>query len=187
MSVLQFFPPAELSYPFPIDWTKEASEARVYLAEESSAAGLDGLNLGEVDGLAAEAGGKLGNVKEDAVGGVDGTQLGAGEAADARLAGANSFLKGAVLLGVVAVGAEIGVTGGARVGGEALRELARGRGGVRLGGVVNGGGNGARTNELDQGLALGVSGSLAESARGEHDGRVCVRFFFFGSTREVKR
>lgn len=119
----------------------EASRARVfYLAQEGGTAGLDGLNLGEVDGLAAEAGGKLGNVKEDAAGGVDGAERRAGHAADASLAGANRLLQGAVLLGVVAVGAEAGVAGRGAVGrgAEALGQLARGRGRVRLGAVVDG-------------------------------------------------
>lgn len=90
--------------------------------EEGSAAGLDGLDLGQVDGLALEAGGELGAVEEDAGGGDDGAQLVAGGAADAGLrAGADGALKGAVLLGVVAVGAEGDVSGG----GGAVAEVGR--------------------------------------------------------------
>lgn len=83
-----------------------------------------------------------------------------------------------MLLSVVAVGTEAGVAGGA-VSSEAVGELARGRGRVRLGRVVNGRRNGARTDELDHGLTLGVSGSLAESASGEHCcGVYAVEFWF---------
>lgn len=123
--------------PLPIGGGGER-ERMFYLAQEGGATRLDGLNLGEVDGLAAEAGGELGNVEEDAAGGVDGAEVRAGQAADASVAGADRLLERAVLLGVVAVGAEAGVAGGGAVGGEALGELARGRGRVRLGAVVNG-------------------------------------------------
>lgn len=116
---------------------RKRAERVFYLAQEGGAAGLDSLNLGEVDRLAAEASRELRNVKEDALGSLDGAKVGARHAADASLAGANRLLEGAVLLSVVAVGTEAGVAGGA-VGGETIGELARGRGRVRLGRVVDG-------------------------------------------------
>lgn len=109
--------------------------------EVGSAARLDGLDLGEVDGGPAKAGGQLGQVEEVALGGSDGAQFGAGGAADAAL-GADRLLQRAVLLGVVAVGAEGGVAGPGvarvAVGAERLGEAAGGRGRVRLGSVVDG-------------------------------------------------
>ena len=109
------------------------------LSEKGGAAGLDSLNLSNVEGCAVEAGGKLGSVKVDALGGGDGAELSTGSAADA-CRGADGLLEGAVLLGVVAVGAEGGVAGGgSSAAGETLGELARGGGGVRLRAVVDGG------------------------------------------------
>lgn len=104
---------------------------------EGGTAGLDGLNLSHVEGGAVEAGGQLGGVEVDARGRSDGTQVGTGGAANAG-ARADGLLEGTVLLCVVAVGAEGAVAGGGGRGAdEALGELAGGRGGVRLGGVVD--------------------------------------------------
>lgn len=104
---------------------------------EGSTAGLDGLNLSHVERSAVEAGGQLGCVEIDASGRGDGAQIGTGGAANAG-ARTDRLLEGTVLLGVVAVGAEGAVAGGSGGrAGEALGELASGRGGVRLGGVVN--------------------------------------------------
>lgn len=113
------------------------------LAEERGATRLDGLNLGQLEGGAAEAEGEVRGVEEDALGGLNGAELGARGAANAGLGAADGLLEGAMLLGVVAVGAEGGVPrgrGAAGVGGgEGVGEGARGRGGVRPGGVVDGG------------------------------------------------
>jgi hypothetical protein len=139
----------------------------VNLSDEGGAARLDSLDLAEVNGGTTEASGKLGDVKEDTSGGRDGAQVGARGAANASL-GADGLLEGAVLLGVVAVGAERGVAGSGAAVSEGLGERAAGGGRVRTGGVVNGRRNRARTNKLDHGLALSVSGSLAESASRKH-------------------
>jgi len=139
--------------------------AALSLSKQSSATRLDGLNLAEVDGSAAEAGGELRDVKEDARGGLDGAEAGARGAADAILC-TDGLLERAVLLSVVAVGAEGGVARRRAV--EGFGQRAAGRGRVRLGRVVDGGGNGARTDKLDERRALGVSGSLAEGASSEH-------------------
>jgi hypothetical protein len=135
----------------------------------AGAAALNGLNLGNVEGDAAEARGELGEVEEHALGGVDGAELGARGAADAA-GGADRLLERTVLLGVVAVGAEGGVAGGAvvAVGAEGLGERAVGGGRVRLGGVVDRGRNGSGTEELDQRRALGVGSSLTKSSCGVH-------------------
>jgi hypothetical protein len=100
-------------------------------------AGLDGLNLSHVERGAVEAGGQLGGVEVDASGRSDGAQVGTGGTANANVR-ADGLLEGTVLLGVIAVGAEGAVAGGSGGGaGKALGELAGGRGGVRLGGVVD--------------------------------------------------
>lgn len=103
----------------------------VPLVVDGGAAGLDSLDLGEVDGLAAEAGGELAAVEEDAARGGDGAEVGARGAAHAHLA--DGLLEGAELLGVVAVGGEGGVLGalGGPAGAEALGEGAGG--GLRVG------------------------------------------------------
>jgi hypothetical protein len=107
--------------------------------QESSAAGLDGLDLGQIDRCPVEAGRKLGAIEEDALGGSNGTKLRARSAANARVwREADGLLERTVLLGVVAVGAEGGVAGGRGGCAEAFGELARGRGRVRLGRVVDG-------------------------------------------------
>lgn len=95
-------------------------------------AGLDSLNLGLGERLATEAGGELVAVKVEALGGLDGAKSGAGRATNAGLLTADGLAKGAVLLGVLAVGAEGG--GRTPVGGERVG----GRGRVRLGSVVDG-------------------------------------------------
>lgn len=94
--------------------------------EESSTPGLDSLDLGQVDGCPSEAGRELGGVEEGARGGGDGAQFRARGAANARLSETDGLLEGAVLLGMVAVGAEGGVAGGGGRGPEALGELAGG-------------------------------------------------------------
>jgi hypothetical protein len=104
------------------------------LTEESSAARLDSLDLGSVEGSAVEASRELRNVKGNTLGSVDRAQRGSAGAAEARL------LKRTVLLDVVAVGAEVlvgsdGIT--VSVAGPRLGELLDARGGVRLGGVVD--------------------------------------------------
>jgi hypothetical protein len=171
--------------------------AALSLSKQSSTARLNGLNLAEVNGGAAEAGWKLRDVKEDARGGLDGAQIGAGWATDAVLY-ADGLLEGTVLLGMVAVRAERGVTGrvAVTVGGKGLGQRALGRGRVRLGGVVDGGGNGTRTDKLDERGALGVHGSLAESASSEHcdgwwlfedvgcGGLVDSKWYFFATSGE---
>ena len=109
-------------------------------AEEGCAAGLDCLELGHGDGLAAEASRKLVAVEVEALGGVNGAKLKAGETTDARLviSVADGLLEGTVLLGVLAVAGEASAAT-ALGAAEILGELARGRLGVRLGGVVDGG------------------------------------------------
>lgn len=110
-----------------------------FLVDGGSTARVYGLDLGEVDGAPAEAGGELAAVEEGAAGRVDGAQVAAGRAADADLA--DRLLEGAELLRVVAVRREGGVLGprGRVAVAEALRERPRGRGGVRLGSVVDAG------------------------------------------------
>lgn len=103
--------------------------------EESSTAALNGLNLGHVNGCAVEASGKLAAVEVGSLGSLDGAESGAGSAADARL-GANRLTQGAVLLGVVTVGAEAGV-GVARARAEVGGERAGGGSRVRLRAVVD--------------------------------------------------
>lgn len=121
-----------------------------YLAQEGSTPRLNGLNLGEINGLAAETGRELGNVKEDAGRGSHGTQICARGTANARLAGSNGLLQRTMLLGVISVGAEGGVAAGGGTGGKGVRQLAGGRGRVRLGGVING------SYEEKKILAIGV-------------------------------
>lgn len=116
-----------------------AGRREVYSAEQGGAAGLDGLDLGEVDGGPAEAGGQVVPVEEDALGGLDGAHLVAGHHAHARGA-AGGLAQGAVLLGVVAVAAE-GIVRVAAGGAAALAEVSGQRPGrglrVRMGGVVD--------------------------------------------------
>lgn len=117
-----------------------------YLTEESSAAGLDSLDLSGVEGSAVEASGELRDVKGNALRRLDGAEGGSGGSAEARL------LERTVLLDVVAVGAEGLVGGGSiavSVAGPGLGELLDSGGRVRLGGVVDVGRNGSRTEELD--------------------------------------
>lgn len=143
---------------------------QINLSNESSTAGLDSLDLAQVNGSAAKASGELGHIKEDACRRSDGAQVGAGGTTNASI-GTDGLLERAMLLGVVAVRAEGRVASGSgavSVASEGLREGAAGGRRVRTGGVVNGRRNGARTNELDQGRALGVSSSLAERASREH-------------------
>jgi hypothetical protein len=52
---------------------------------QESAAGLDGLDLGQIDRCPAEAGRKLGAIEEDTLGGGNGTKLRARSAANARV------------------------------------------------------------------------------------------------------
>lgn len=111
----------------------------VHLADEGSTAGLNGFDLSSGEGSATEAGRELGDVKGNAVGSTNRAEAGARGTTDAALS-ANGLLEGTMLLGVVAVGAERGVSGGSRaisVVSEALRERAGGRGGVRLGRVID--------------------------------------------------
>jgi hypothetical protein len=145
----------------------------VYLTQEGSASRLDGLDLGKIDGDSSEACGQLGNVKGGALGGRDGAQLRTRATANACLADANCLLKRTVLLGVVTIGAEGGVTRGAgTASSEVLGQLAGRRGRVRLRRVVNGRRNRARANEPDQGRPLGVGGRLSKSSSSVHGDRV---------------
>lgn len=104
-----------------------------YLTEESSTAGLDSLDLGSVEASTVEAGRELREVEGNALGSVDGAKRGSAGAAEARL------LKGTVLLGVVAVGAE-GLVGRGRVtvtvASPRLGKLLDSGGRVGLGGVI---------------------------------------------------
>lgn len=105
--------------------------------DEGGTARVDGLDLGHVDGAALEAGRQLAAVEEDAARGGDGAEVAAGHAADTDLA--DGLLERAELLRVVAVrreGRVLGAPRGVAVA-EALREGARGRGGVGLGRVVD--------------------------------------------------
>ncbi|KAI8405379.1 hypothetical protein FOFC_14858 [Fusarium oxysporum] len=105
-----------------------------YLTEESSAAGLDSLDLSGVEGSAVEASRELRDVKGNALRGLDGAKGGSGGSAEARL------LERTVLLDVVAVGAERLVGGSSiavSVAGPGLGELLDSGGRVRLGGVVD--------------------------------------------------
>lgn len=166
------------------------------LTKHSSAARLDGLNLGQLDGGATEAGRQVGDVEVDALWGLDGAQLGARGAANASIEAANRLLQGAVLLRVVTVGAKGRVArgrGAAAVGGEGLGKLAGGRGRVRLGGMIDRcccvaqsvdwaenrwdtergeilTGNGAGADKFDQGGALRVRGGLSKSSSCKHCG-----------------
>jgi len=142
-----------------------------HLADEGSTARLNGLDLSGTEGDAAEASGELRDIEESAIRSGDRAEAGTGGTTNAVL-GSEGLLEGAVLLGVVTVAAE-GVVGGrgraVAVVGEVLGEAA-GRGGrVRLGGVIDVGRDGARTEEPDEGSALGVHSSLAKSSSsGEH-------------------
>jgi hypothetical protein len=105
-----------------------------YLTEESSAARLDSLDLGSVEGSAVEAGRKLRKVKGNTLGRVDRAQRGSTGTAEARL------LKRTMLLDVVTVGAEVLVRSGGvavSIAGPGLGELLNTGGGVRLGGMVD--------------------------------------------------
>jgi hypothetical protein len=138
-----------------------------HLTEESSAAGLDSLDLSSIEGSTMEAGRELGNVEGDTLRSVDRAQRGCTAATKARL------LKRTVLLNVVAVGAEVLVGRSCiavSVAGPRLGELLDSRGGVGPGGVVDVGRNGSRTEELDEGSSLSVDSSLPEGTSGrEHD------------------
>lgn len=79
------------------------------LTNQGGTARLDGLDLCEVDGSAAEAGRQLGHVEEDAVGGLDRAQASTGRTTNTTLGEGNRLLEGTVLLGTVTVGAERGV------------------------------------------------------------------------------
>lgn len=113
-----------------------------------------------------EASGELRDVKGNALRRLDGAEGGSGGSAEARL------LEGTVLLDVVAVGAEGLVGGGSiavSVAGPGLGELLDSGGRVRLGGVVDVGRNGSRTEELDERSTLSVDSSLSEgSSSREH-------------------
>lgn len=128
------------------------------LTEESSAARLDSLDLGSVEASTVEASRELRKVKGNTLGGVDGAQGGSAGATEARL------LERAVLLDVVAVGAEVLMGSGGiavSVAGPRLGELLSARGGVRLGGVVEVGRNGSGSEELDERGSLSVDSSLS--------------------------
>lgn len=115
--------------PFPIG-------KRLY---EGSTTRLDSLNLGGAEGGAAEPSGELRDVKGNAAWGLDRAQAGSRGTANAAV-GANRLLEGAVLLSVVAVGAEGRVCRRGRavaVVSETLGERSAGRCRVRLGGVVD--------------------------------------------------
>lgn len=86
------------------------SATQLHLTKDGCAAGLDGLNFAHVKGLATEAGGELGDVESNALGREDRAQLVARGAANASIS-ANGLLEGTVLLGVVTVGTEGGVSG----------------------------------------------------------------------------
>jgi hypothetical protein len=142
-----------------------------YLTEESSAARLDSLDLGSVEGSAVEASRKLGKVKGNTLGGIDRAQRGSAGTAEARL------LKRTVLLDVVAVGAEVLVGSGGiavSVAGPGLGELLGTRGGVRLGGVVDVGRDGSGTKELDERGSLSVDSSLSEGTSSREHGGGCI-------------
>lgn len=114
-----------------------------------------------------EPGRELGDVEEDALRGSDSTESGTRGPANAVVQ-ADGVLERAMLLGVVAIRAEGGVSRASRavsVDGEVLRELSGGRGGVRSGGVVDVGRNGARTNEPDEGGSLSMDSSLSKDSR----------------------
>lgn len=113
-----------------------------------------------------EAGRELREVEGDALGSVDGAKRGSAGAAEARL------LKGTVLLGVVAVGAE-GLVGRGRVAvtvaSPRLGKLLDSGGRVGLGGVIEVGRDGSGSEELDEGSSLSVDSSLSEgSSNREH-------------------
>lgn len=87
---------------------------------------LDGLDLAQINGAAAEAGRQLGDVKGNALGREDRAELVARGAANAGITTANGLLEGAVLLGVVTVGAE-GVVPGSRIAVAVVRREALGK------------------------------------------------------------
>lgn len=82
-----------------------------HLADESSTAGLNGLDLSGAEGSTAEASGELRDVEGNARGSVDRAEAGAGGTANTILK-TDGLLERAVLLGMVSVGAEGGVSGG---------------------------------------------------------------------------
>jgi hypothetical protein len=143
-----------------------------YLTEESSTAGLDSLDLGSVEASTVEAGRELREVEGNALGSVDGAKRGSAGAAEARL------LKGTVLLGVVAVGAEGLVGSGSltvTVASPRLGKLLDSGGRMGLGGVVEVGRNGSGSKELDEGSSLSVDSSLSEGSSDREHGDGCSR------------
>lgn len=141
------------------------------LAEESSAARLDGIDLSSSQGAALEAGGESRGIEQDTLGGLNAAERSTASTANAA-AGTDCLLERTMLLGVVAVGAEGSVGRGSRavsVAGPGLGELAEGRGGMRLGSVVDVGRNASGTDKLDEGSSLGVDSSLSkDSGSSEH-------------------
>lgn len=72
---------------------------------------LNSLNFAQIDGLAAEAGRELRDIKGNALGRVDRAELVARGATNASISVADGLLEGTVLLDVVTVGAERVVSG----------------------------------------------------------------------------
>lgn len=126
-----------------------------------------------------ESGGELREIEEDTLRGVDSAEAGTRGPANAVVE-ADGVLERTMLLSVVAIGAEGGVSrrgGAVSVDGEVVGELSAGRGGVRSGRVINVGRDGASANELDEGSSLSVDSSLSEDSSGsEH----CDGFFVVG-------
>lgn len=139
-----------------------------------------------------EAGGQLAAIEEDALGWNNWSEVRASRAANARVAGLDGLSERSELLRVVAIGAE----GAVRLGCEGSWKGVGGRCGMRLGGVVDGSCNSAKSvcalakesekggskrtrncslaNELDRGDTLSVVGGLAQSSGGKHGcGCVC--------------
>lgn len=109
------------------------------LAEDGSAARLDGIDLGGRQGAALEAGGELRGIEENTMGGLDSAESSTAGGTDTAVS-ADGLLERAMLLDVVSVGAEGGVArggGAVAVAGPGLGELAKGRSGMRLGSVVD--------------------------------------------------
>lgn len=136
-------------------------------SECRGAAALDGLDLLDGPGGPAEAGREVVTVEEEAVGRLDGGQGRTRGTTDAALSGASpGLLERAVLLGALAVLGEGVVGAGREVGGEGTAWAGR----VSPGAVVDGGWNGALSNELDRGDTLGVGSCLTEGSGGKHLG-----------------
>lgn len=102
-------------------------------ADQRSTAGLNGIDLRQIDRSPSEAGGQLVAVEVLALGGLNGAQLMAGERTDTAVA-AQAASQGAVLLSLLSVGGEAVGRGGLEV----LGDLVGRRGRMRVRGVVHG-------------------------------------------------